>query len=241
MDLTLIGSQIQELLIKYEVVILPGAGRLLIESLPASFLEDGKTIVPPKKVLAFYQDGEEQECTQMECWQKELSGKIQEALAQNGTFEIPGVGVFADNGAGETIFTVNEDFDFSPDNTSLESISLEIAVPVPEEPVTADPEPEVQETAAPEPEITEADVPEQAIQKPEIQETALTGTSMAGHDITAKKNTRKKWLMWITVVIAALAVMILFIILFKEDLRPLLEKLLYTKEELEIIQKWAAQ
>ena len=38
-----------------------------------------------------------------------------------------------------------------------------------------------------------------------------------------------------------LAVVVLFMILFKEDMKGILQNLLYTKEELEIMQKWAAQ
>ena len=216
MDLTLIGAQIQDLLIKNESVILPGAGKLVIESRPASFLEDGITIVPPRKVLVFEQECRAEDCAMNGCteWQEELSGIMKEALVQDGKFEISGVGSFADNGAGEIIFTVNEDFNFSPDNFSLESISLEVAVP--------------------EPEVAK----ESILEEPGPAEQAQ---DMSGHDITARRNARKKWLMWLLVIVAALAVMVLFVILFKEDLRPLLEKMLYTEEELEIMQKWATR
>ncbi len=216
MDLTIIGTQIQELLVKNESVILPGTGKLVIVSRPASFLEDGKTIVPPKKVLVFEQECKAEDCALDGCaeWQEELSGIIREALVQGGKFEIPGIGTFSDNGAGEIIFTVNEDFAFSPDNFSLESISLEVA--------------------APEPEVAKESILEEPAPAEPVQD-------MAGHDITAKRNARKKWLMWLLVIVAALAVMVLFAILFKEDLRPLLEKMLYTEEELEIIRKWAAR
>lgn len=230
MNPNLICSKIQNLLLKGEKVTLPGTGELFIESLPATFLQDGKTIVPPSKKLSFMQtDTEGKYC---EGWQDELSGKIKEALARNGEFEVPGVGIFADNGAGEITFTVNADFNFSPDNFYLESISLEVAVP--DDTFTiADEEPAAKEIA-----VSEKTAENPIIEKPVPAEPVQ---EMAGHDITARKNARKKWMMWIFVAAITVAVMVLFIILFKEDLKPVLENILYTKEELEILQKWAAQ
>lgn len=238
MDFNLICAQIQELLIKNERVVLPGTGEFVVESFPAAFLEDGKTIVPPSKKLRFIPvTGEEAgkaASGEQEAVLVELSGRIREALVQDGMFEVPGFGIFADNGAGEIKFTLAEGFDFAPDNFALESISLEENEPVEktvslqetvaEEPAAQEP---VQEPEAPE-KITE---PLQAttVKKPEI------------HDVAARKETRRKWIMWSITAVVFLAVVVLFLILFKEDMKGVLQNLLYTKEELEIIQKWAAQ
>ena len=61
------------------------------------------------------------------------------------------------------------------------------------------------------------------------------------HDVAAKKETRRKWMMWTITAVVFLAVVVLFLILFKEDMKGILQNLLYTKEELEIMQKWAEQ
>ena len=261
MDLTFTGLQIQELLISNETFTIPRAGRLIICSRPASFLEDGKTIVPPKKVLLFEQECSEGFSAQMEscaAWQEELSGIMMEALSRNGVFEIPGIGKFSDNGAGEIRFAADEDFNFSPDNFSLESISLEIAVPEQEAATSPDqiqmeePAQETTQETAQEPatelaqepaeEVTEGIGPVQIpAMEPAAEPQPAKVTDLRGHDVTAKRNARNRWLLWILVIVVALAVLVLFVILFKEDLRPLLEKLLYTKEELEIMQKWAAR
>ena len=42
-------------------------------------------------------------------------------------------------------------------------------------------------------------------------------------------------------IMALLAVVVLFAILFRDDVMPMLQKILYTEEELQIMQKWAAQ
>lgn len=193
MDLNLICTQIQELLIKNERVVLPGIGEFVVESHPASFLEDGKTIVPPSKKLHFNPVADSQ---QQEGVLVELSGIIRESLVEKGVFEVPGFGVFADNGAGEVTFTVDESFDFAPDNFSLEAISLEVN----EEP--------------------------EKLHEPQTM---------------AQKDARKRSAMWILLALVFLAVLVLFVLLFKESLAPVLENILYTDEELEIMKKWAAQ
>lgn len=55
-----------------------------------------------------------------------------------------------------------------------------------------------------------------------------------------KKQT-PKWVIWVVAAVAVLALLIILAVIFRENLKPLLENLLYTEEELEIIQKWAAQ
>ncbi len=213
MDFNLTGTKLQNLLIKNEKVTLPGVGELIIESKPATFLEKENKFFPPKKELVFVPS---QIVDSKEEFLKSLSGKIRETLALEGEFIIPGVGTFADNGGGEVKFTVNEDFNFAPDNFSLESISLEPNTP-----------------AAPQMQEKEAETVMEVQAAPE-QEHML-------HDVTARKETHRKWMMWILIAIVALAVMILFMMLFKEELKPLFESILYTKEELEIMQRWAAQ
>lgn len=238
MDFNLICAQIQELLIKNEKVVLPGTGEFVVESFPAAFLEDGKTIVPPSKKLRFIPvTGEETgkaASGDQDAVLVELSGRIREALVQDGEFEVPGFGIFADNGAGEVKFTLAEGFDFAPDNFALESISLEENEPV-EETVTT------QETVAEEPAVQEP------LHEPEtpgkIAEPLKTtpAKEQEVHDVAAKKEAKRKWMMWAITAAVFLAVVVLFMILFKEDMKGILQNLLYTKEELEIMQKWAAQ
>lgn len=243
MDFNLICAQIQELLIKNERVVLPGTGEFVVESFPAAFLEDGKTIVPPSKKLRFIpvtgEKAGEAASGEQEAVLGELSGRIREALVQNGEFEVPGFGIFADNGAGEVKFTLAEGFDFAPDNFALESISLEENEPV-KETVS------LQETVTEEP-TAEEPTAEEPLQEPEtpgkitepLQATSVKEPEI--HDVAAKKEAKRKWMMWAITAAVFLAVVVLFLILFKEDMKGILQNLLYTKEELEIMQKWAAQ
>lgn len=206
MDFNLICSQIQELLIKNERVVLPQTGELVVETTPASFLEDGKTILPPGKKLLFRQGEAEGKYKQ---WQEELSGRIREELQADGISQIAGLGTFKDNGEGVISFSVDPDFDFAPDSFSLEAISLEVNEPV---------KPQVEEKVAP-----------------------AIGTEKKTQQSMEQKRKVQKWVVWSAVVVILLLVLVLFVILFKEDFMELLKRILYSKEELEIMQKWASQ
>lgn len=236
MDSSIICSKLQDLLIKNERVTLPGVGELVIECIPATFLQEENKIFPPRKELVFVPSPN---VVGTEEFLKNLSGKIMETLALEGEFEIPGFGKFTDNGGGEVKFTVNEDFDFAPDNFSLESIALEPNIPAAQESQNMQQESGQAAEIPAEPES--AGEPEDAAAEPAEQPATPEVTNREKHDVAAKKEAHRKWMMWLLVAAAALAVIILFIILFKDDLQPLLQNILYTDEELEIMKKWAAQ
>lgn len=211
MDQKRICTLIQELLVKNERVLLPGVGELSVQATPAAFMQDGRTILPPGKKLLFNKDIVEGE---HEPWQEELSGRIREAFAQHREYEVPGVGIFRQDEEGETVFALDEKFDFAPDSFTLEAISLEVNE---EEPQAEQLQEQPQEAKD---EVGQ--IPEEV--QPEPQ-----------------KKQSPKWIIWVVAAVAVLALLIILAIVFRENLKPLLENLLYTEEELEIIQKWAAQ
>ena len=252
MDFNLICSQIQKLLIKNERVVLPHTGELVVETTPASFLEDGKTILPPGKKLLFRQGVEE---GNFEQWQEELSGRIMEELQADGISQVPGLGIFKDEGEGVMSFSVDPEFDFAPDSFSLEAISLEVNEPVSQEQNAVE-EVAVEEGKGGEaqnvPQAQEVIVVEETKveQEPKVPQTpqppeekvapAIEKEKKAPQSMEQKRRVQK-WAVWSAVVVILLMVLVLFVILFKEDFMELLKRLLYTKEELEIMQKWAAQ
>ena len=213
-DFSLVSSQIQELLIDNEEVILPGLGKFTIESTPASFKEDGMSILPPGKKLSFVQDSAQVEC---EGWQKDLSGKIFENLQLCGKYEVTGFGIFTSNEGGEVSFLADENFDFAPDSFSLEAIALEANE-----------------------DIAEKSGEEQVEEKVEKVER-LDGKKADVPMSMEEKRKIQKWMVWIAVAVILMLVLVLFVVLFKEDFMELLKRLLYSREELEIMQKWAAQ
>ena len=253
MDFNLICSQIQELLIRNERVVLPQTGELVVETTPASFLEDGKTILPPGKKLLFRQGEAEGEFEQ---WQVELSGRIREELQAEGISQIAGLGTFKDEGEGVISFSVDPDFDFAPDSFSLEAISLEVNEPVNQEvhdvvegvvieELKVEQEPKVSQT----PQVTvveeiKADPEQKMTQTPRVPEEivapAIEKEVKIPHTMEQKKKVQK-WVVWSAVIVILLLILVLFVVLFKEDFMELLKRILYTEEELEIMRKWAAQ
>ncbi|MBE6224655.1 MAG: hypothetical protein E7122_05450 [Bacteroidales bacterium] len=232
MDFNLICSQIQELLIRNERVVLPQTGELVVETTPASFLEDGKTILPPGKKLLFRQGEAEGEFEQ---WQVELSGRIREELQAEGISQVPGLGIFKDEGEGVISFSVDPDFDFAPDSFSLEAISLEenetvnqvqdVVEGVVIEELKVEQEPKVSQTPR---------VPEEKLAP------AIEKEKKIPHTMEQKRKVQK-WVVWSAVIVILLLILVLFVVLFKEDFMELLKRILYTEEELEIMRKWAAQ
>lgn len=218
MEIALVYREIQQLLVKDENVMLPKVGKFAIVAKPATFLEDCKTILPPKKELLFSMLSEQEENVTCEPWQQELGEEISSRLQLDGTFEVPGFGIFRQNDGGEVSFEVSPEFDFAPDSFSLEAISLELnPAPVPE----PDPEP----VPEPEPELVPGAQDGPAVPQPEPE--SATGNS--------------KVLMWVIVSVAAVLLVILFIFLFREQFVQMLKNLLYTDEELEIIRQWGAR
>ena len=273
MDFTLICSNIQELLIGNETVVIPEVGELRVEMEPAAFLQDGKTILPPKKKLVFEQCDAGAECEE---WMKDLGKKIRESLVSEGKFEVYGLGVFTDKGEGKIEFSLNEEFDFAPDSFSLEAISLETVTPPnekeadpeqdPEQESEPESEPEAESESEPEKEEVPAEKPsektvgehvekhveepvekhveehvekhvEEPVEKPAV--AATVGKEEC--DVEHRRDCRRKWMMGILIVLVLMAVIALFVILFKDDIIQTIKGMLYTEEELEIMKKWAAQ
>ena len=195
MEIALVYREIQQLLIKDENVTLPKVGKFAIVAKPAAFLEDCRTILPPKKDLVFSPSSEQGENAVCEPWQQELAEEIFGQLQMNGVFEVPGFGIFRQSEGGEFSFEVSPEFDFAPDSFSLEAIPLEL-----------NPEP-----AASQPES-----------KPEPE----------------REDKKQNAFIWILVASIILLLIILFVILFKEQFTQMLKNILYTEEELQIIEQW---
>ena len=226
MDFSVICSQIQELLIVNEEVVLPGLGKFIVESTPASFKEDGMSILPPGKKLSFVQDSAQVEC---DGWQKDLSGKILENLQLCGKYEVTGFGIFTSSEGGEVSFSADENFDFAPDSFSLEAIVLEANEDIAEK--SGEEQVDEQEVKTVEKQV------EEKVEKVERLDGKKADVPMSMEE----KRKIHKWMVWIAVAVILLLVLVLFVVLFKEDFMELLKRLLYSREELEIMQKWAAQ
>ena len=231
MEIALVYREIQQLLIKDESVMLPKVGKFAIVAKSATFLEDCRTILPPKKELLFSPSSEQGENDVFQPWQQELAEEIFLQLQQNGAFEVPGFGIFRQSEGEEVSFEVSEEFDFAPDSFSLEAISLEL---------NPDPVQEQKELGT-EVEVVseEAEVEVQPAAEPAGEEPVVPQPE---HQLEPETETKKqKTLMWILVAAIVVLLIVLFIVLFKEQFGQMLRNLLYTEEELQIIMQWSSR
>ena len=235
MEIALVYREIQQLLIDNENVILPEVGRFAVVAKSATFLEDCKAILPPKKELLFSPSSEQGENDVFEPWQQELAEQIVLNLQQKGTFEVPGFGIFKQNEEGKVSFEVSPLFDFAPDSFSLEAIALEVMDPAPvQEPVNELEQVVAEEAEAPqEQEAEEATV--EPVEKPHVESV------LEKHDVTHNAVQKQKWALWCAIALIVVLIVVLFVLLFKEPLAEALKNVLYSKEELEIIRQWQAQ
>ena len=240
MEIALVYREIQQLLIKDESVALPKVGEFAIVAKSATFLEDCRTILPPKKELLFSPSSEQGENDVFQPWQQELAEEISRQLQLNSAFEVPGFGIFRQTEGGELSFEVSPEFDFAPDSFSLEAISLELnpePAQAPEtEPAFEEPAEEFMEESAEEPAEEGPAVPQPASDEPKPQPQQITQPESQFEPASAAK--KQKVLMWILVAAIVLLLIILFVSLFKEQFAQMVRTLLYTEEELQIIEQW---
>lgn len=186
----------------------------------------------------------------------ELLRKLKKTLIDTGRVELTGLGVIRFGGSGSFIFETNESFDAAAYSYGLEPLSLKIKA---ESEITAneiaktDVQTNIQATAQSGDLQTEARADAQKGSQEDsqkdlqadVQADSQKGSTVADQtrleQTTSPKATEKRKTGKIVFAICiALGVVILVIVLlaiFKEQLMPLLQKLLYSKEELNILER----
>lgn len=144
---------------------------------------------------------------------------------------LPGLGVMRANARNEFFFVPADDLDIWPDGIGFEPISIKL--PKEEIPVQAgndeDEKPEQQSVPQDEKPEQRSEIPDQVGNDEVIQ---------AGKEDAAEARHRKKLQPWVIVLIVLAALLALFIAasyLFTDFMSPVLDRLLYNKEELELL------
>lgn len=191
----------------------------------------------------------------------ELLRQFKKELVDNAGAEIPGFGRITFGAGGSFVFESDASFDVAADSYCLETLPLKIMndqQPVEEEFVIdsmdiemADPEENEQPLETEEKEVA---VVSEKLEKPEAYEESVTSEEPeesaeqekpaeiveqpVRETLVAEPEKRKcRWLLWVAAFVGILIILVILVFLFKEELMPLLEKLLYSKEELEILHK----
>ena len=120
----------------------------------------------------------------------------------------------------------DDDLDIWPDGLGLEPVSVKISertpvAPVAEEPVAEEP-------------VVEVPVVEVPVEEPSVEEPVVIETPAAVTEHPSRKRLHPVWI--VLIVIGVL--LVLFVAasyLFTEQMSPILDRLLYTREELELL------
>ena len=251
---------VKELILDNDRVVLPGLGCFVAEMVPATFSDKGYTINPPYRRLYFRAKSEADEglvnfYASTNGLEKEVAARIlgdfiselKTIIYSKKMVVLPGLGRLRATKENNIFFIADEDLDIYPAGFGLEPISLKThkvgeqevsdavvglksildePVPVAEPVPVPEPEPESVKEPEPEPEVVEPVV------APEPEPTSEPEPTPA-----AKTSTSKKWLIAVAVTLATIIVLMAAYIVLARLAPEMFDKILYTPEELEILNK----
>ena len=243
MEISLFSKCIKDLIAENDKVDVPYLGSFTAEMMPASYSDRQTTIHPPFRKMAFHK------CeVSLEQGRLLLDKVVQEAgvsLEQAGVelgwclsrlcselegskiCRLPGLGAMRANARNEFYFVPDDDLDIWPDGIGLEPVSIKVSETRPAE-AKPEPEPESEPESRPEPE------PEPEPKREPEPESSLPEWT----DTTPETEERLRVFRVILTLLAILIV--LFIIasyLFTDAMSPILDRILYTREELRLLGK----
>ena len=261
MDIDLLAKMVKEAILDHDSVTLPGVGCFVAELMPSTFSDKGYTINPPYRRLFFSpkqgidaflvdlyaRDNEEVDREMATRILTEFLAEMKEVLKVKKTVVFPGLGRLRATRENHFFFVADEDLDIYPEGLGLAPLSLKTHVETPEEVATAVAglkeliaEPEAAEeipdqvgndepVSEPEPEPEPA--PEPA-PEPEPEPVAVPEPVSV---LEAKKKCSRKWLRILLIVLGVVFVLLLLCAILGRVAPGLLDPLLYSKEELQIL------
>ena len=252
MDIDLLSKMVKELILDNDRVVLPGLGCFVAELVPATFSDKGYTINPPYRrlyfrskpdngdeLVKFYAQSNDVTLEIADRIITDFVSELKSVLHVKKTVVFPGLGRLRATKENNVFFVADEELDIYPDGFGLEPISLKTNQETPEEVsaaveglrsilVDVAPEPLPEPLPEPQPESQ----PEPAIEpEPEPQPEPEPLQPEPKPASKAPKTVLK------AVLIIVIAALVLFVVFFalSRICPELIDHLLYTKEELEII------
>ncbi len=250
MDVTFLSRMIGELILDHDSLSLPGLGTFVVEDMPASFSDRGYTVNPPYRRLSFSEresaDGllaelyassnpvqEEEAEAIINAFVLDLKAELQ----RDKGVDLPGLGRLRATRENHIFFVPDEDLDISPEACGLEPVSLKsrrsAALPDVIQPVPAAPEPQV----APEPPAVPAveQVPAAEATAPEAPVVEIPAAELEPEPAIIAPKPRRRALGWALGIAGAAAALLLAFVLASRLSPGSTDRLLYTQEELAII------
>ena len=246
MDIDLLAKMVKEAILDHDTVTLPGVGCFVAELVPSTFSDKGYTINPPYRRLYFSpkqggdtylvdlyaRDNEEVDADMETRILTEFLAEMKEVLKVKKTVVFPGLGRLRATRENHFFFVADEDLDIYPEGLGLAPLSLKTHVETPEEVATA---------VAGLAELIE-EIPGQAgndeeEQVPEpVEGPTKEPVVRQAHqpEPESKKSHRKFWRVVLIVLCVLVGLLLVFVLVSR--LAPgLLDPLLYSKEELQIL------
>ena len=260
MDIDLFSKMIKELILDNDRVVLPGLGCFVAEMVPATFSDKGYTINPPYRRLYFRAKPDTDDVlmnfyAESNGLDREVACRIlgdfiaelRNIIFTKKLIVLPGLGRLRATKENNIFFIADEDLDIYPAGFGLEPISLkthqeshqEVSAAVVglrsllEEAPMVDPVPAVEPEPVAEPEP--AVEPEPAAEPEPVAESMI---EFAAEPETVKESTFWKKILIALGVIAAVAVLLFIAYIVAAHVAPeWIDSILYTPEELKIINR----
>ena len=265
MEIKLFSKCIKELIVENDRVDVPYLGIFTAEMVPASYSDRQTTILPPYRKMAFHKeevtlaDGQ----LLLDKVRRELGVTLNQAGVELGwclsrlcseleghkICKLPGLGVMRANARNEFFFVPDDDLDIWPDGLGFEPISIKISEKVPvggsiEIPSQAGNNEGAKEEIAEELEEFVDEEPAAEVEEVKEAESVSPVAQQPSAPVYNKeaRRPRRRPLkplkpLWIVLIVLG-ALFVLFVAasyLFTEQMSPILDPLLYSKEELELL------
>lgn len=259
MDIDLLSKMVKELILDNDKVVLPGLGCFVAEMVPSTFSDKGYTINPPYRRLFFRAKPDQDDAltrfyastnkVEMEVADRiiiDFITELKSVLFTRKTVVFPGLGRLRATKENNVFFVADEDLDIYPAGFGLAPISLKTHQESAEEvaatfesfrSILQDPEPHPEPQPEPQSEPIPEPVPEPSIEPlpvPEPEPAPEPVTEPIVESVAAKKPARKGLRIFLALILAATVLLGTFI-LTSRVAPELLDPLLYTPEELEIL------
>lgn len=239
MDVDFLSGMIGELILDRETLSLPGLGTFVAEDMPASFSDRGYTINPPYRRLSFseratddgvlaalYARDNSIEPAEAQAILGDYLKELAKELREQGSVDLPGLGRLRSTREGHFFFVPDESLDISPDTCGLGPVSLKTHDRPSLAGVTV-PQPLAPQPSAPQPQA--AEVPAESVTAPEAEPATETPA------VKVHVRKRRRGLRIAIGAFAAAAVLLVVFVALSRIAPDFTDRLLYTQEELEIL------
>ena len=260
MDISLFSKCIKDLIVENDEVDVPYLGTFKAEMMPATYSDRQTTIHPPYRKISFHK-GEvtlAQGRPLLDKVRRMLGVSLDQAGVELGwclsrlsselegskTCRLPGLGVMRANARNEFFFVPDDDLDIWPDGVGFEAIAIKVSEKKDEIPGQAGNDKDGQ-AGHDKSGQAEHDQAVESVGGPggadmvlsgQAPSTARNGSGRALDE--SETRPRKRLSPWIIVLIVVVVLLVIFVAasyLFTDEMSPILDRLLYSKEELELL------